>query len=338
MLSSQNSASRYLKLSASIAICDDRYLSRTDLPVRVDQESRQSAVRNLHTDVHRHQSHDRVSAYALFLVVLFLHTNVATCLVNAQDTTLVPADSSATIPSSKVDDTPQAVQESDSEPPKEKARRVYLGRIVAQPMSHRGASWLIRDNRDEEENATESFEQLKLIEGMSVCDLGCGNGYWTIPMAKSVGKTGSVFAVDIQREMLMKLRQRCAKANIINIKPILGKVNNPNLPTDSVDLLLMVDVYHEFSHPESMLWHIRQSLTHEGVVALLEYREEDPRVPIKPLHKMSKKQIMKEYEKNGFKLVREYNKLPWQHLMFFARDDSPLPAIEPVPSKEVLTK
>jgi hypothetical protein len=98
----------------------------------------------------------------------------------------------------------------------------------------------------------------------------------------------------------------------------------------------MVDVYHEFSHPESMLWGIRRSLTPTGVVALLEYREEDPDVPIKPLHKMSKTQIMKEYEQNGFKLVREYNKLPWQHLMFFARDDSPLEEIEPVPAQQVL--
>ena len=98
----------------------------------------------------------------------------------------------------------------------------------------------------------------------------------------------------------------------------------------------MVDVYHEFSHPESMLWEIRNSLTPKGVVALLEYREEDPDVPIKPLHKISKKQIMKEYEKNGFKLVREYNKLPWQHLMFFARDDSPLEKIDPMSAKDAL--
>ncbi len=97
-------------------------------------------------------------------------------------------------------------------------------------------------------------------------------------------------------------------------------VDDPNLPAGQVDLLLMVDVYHEFSHPESMLWGIRRSLKPTGVVALLEYREEDPDVPIKPLHKMSKRQIMKEYEQNGFKLVREYNRLPWQHLMFFARD------------------
>lgn len=223
-----------------------------------------------------------------------------------------------------------------AEPPFEKARRTYLDRIVAQPMSHRGASWLIRPERDDEENASESFQKLDLTPGMTVVDLGCGNGYWSLPMAGTVGKEGRVLAVDIQREMLHKLRARGDRAKLRNIELILGKVNDPRLPANEVDLVLMVDVYHEFSHPESMLWSIRRSLKPEGVVALLEYREEDPTVPIKPLHKMSKRQIMKEYTKNGFKLVKEYNGLPWQHLMFFARDDSPLDEIDPVPAKEVL--
>ncbi len=221
-------------------------------------------------------------------------------------------------------------------PPEEKARRTYLGRIVAQPMGHQGAPWLIRDNRDEEENASDSFVQLNLSEGMVVCDLGCGNGYWTLPMAKKVGERGRILAVDIQREMLQKLRVRSGKAKLRNIEPILGNVDNPNLPAAELDLILMVDVYHEFSHPESMLWHLHRALKPEGVIALLEYREEDPTVPIKPLHKMSKNQIIKEYHANHFKLVKEYNKLPWQHLMFFARDDSPLDSIDPLPTLQVL--
>ena len=155
-------------------------------------------------------------------------------------------------------------------------------------------------------------------------------------MARKVGETGRVLAVDIQAEMLQKLRERSAKFNYTHIEPIRSTVSDPKLPENEVDLLLMVDVYHEFSHPESMLWGIRRSLKPNGVVALLEYREEDPRVPIKPLHKMSKNQILKEYQQNGFKLVREFNELPWQHLMFFARDDSPLPAIEAVPAQQVL--
>jgi SAM-dependent methyltransferase len=132
--------------------------------------------------------------------------------------------------------------------------------------------------------------------------------------------------------MLQQLKARLGRSRIRNVEPVLGDVDDPRLPGDlSLDLVLLVDVYHEFSHPESMLWAIRNSLGPEGVVALLEYREEDPDVPIKPLHKMSKPQIMREYEANGFKLVREYNELPWQHLMFFARDDSPLAEIRPVP-------
>ena len=225
---------------------------------------------------------------------------------------------------------------SESKRPREKARRTYMDRIVAQPMSHMGASWLIRPERDQEENASESFDNLGLKSGMTVVDLGCGNGFWTFPMAKSVSEDGRVLAVDIQKEMLQKLRERGAQLKLDNIEPVWGKVNDPKLPVGEVDMVLMVDVYHEFSHPESMLWSIRRSLKPDGVVALLEYREEDVKVPIKPLHKMSKRQIMKEYQANGFKLVREYNQLPWQHLMFFARDDSPLDAIEPVPSNEVL--
>ncbi|QEG41871.1 class I SAM-dependent methyltransferase [Roseimaritima ulvae] len=234
-------------------------------------------------------------------------------------------------------DQPTAEQSTADKPsaerprPQEKARRAYLGRVVAQPMSHLGAGWLIRPTREQEERPTESLKQLGLEPGMTACDMGCGNGFWTLMMARVVGENGRVLAVDIQPEMLTKLKQRTAQFGIDNVEPILGAVDDPKLPAGEVDLVMMVDVYHEFSHPESMLWSIRRSLKPNGVVALLEYREEDPRVPIKPRHKMSKPQIMKEYHKNGFKLVREYNDLPWQHLMFFARDDSPLEAIEPQP-------
>jgi len=216
--------------------------------------------------------------------------------------------------------------------PVEEPRRTYLERIVATPMSHLGASWLVRPERQAEENVEKAIQHLELKEGLSVCDLGCGNGYWTLPLAQAVGKNGKIYAVDIQPEMLRQLRTRAGKAMLRNVVPVLGAVDDPKLPADvKLDMLLMVDVYHEFSHPESMLWSIRNSLAPEGVIALLEYREEDPNVPIKPLHKMSKRQILREYNANGLKLVRENNDLPWQHLMFFARDDSPLAEIEAEP-------
>lgn len=226
----------------------------------------------------------------------------------------------------------RAVEELPSSKPQEVARRSYLGRVLAEPMSHLGAAWLVRPERELEENATQALQQLRLKPGMTVCDLGCGNGYWTLPLARQVGPQGRVIAVDIQPEMLQQLRMRAGRARLRNVQPILGQVDDPRVPPEaSLDLLLMVDVYHEFSHPQSMLWEIRRALAPEGVVALLEYRQEDPAVPIKPLHKMSKSQIMREYQANGFKLVREFNELPWQHLMFFARDDSPLEEIEPKP-------
>lgn len=216
-------------------------------------------------------------------------------------------------------------------PPEEEAREVYLGRQVAQYMTFHGAGWLIRDTRNREEATDTVMKDLDLKPGMVICDLGCGNGYYTLRFARQVAPRGRVFAVDIQPEMLQLLNARITRSRLDGVEPVLGEIANPKLPEGEIDLVFLADVYHEFSHPESMLYWIRRSLKPEGVVAMVEYREEDPTVPIKPLHKMSKKQIIKEYEANGFKLVREFNGLPIQHLMYFARDDSPLPKIEAEP-------
>lgn len=205
----------------------------------------------------------------------------------------------------------------DTLPP---ARKTYLGRRIAETMGYGGAQWLIRQNREDEERSSDVMKQLELKPGMVVCDLGCGNGYYSLMMAKAVAPGGKVLAVDIQPEMLHLLELRAKELGTDNLEPVLSSVIDPNLPANSIDLLLMVDVYHEFSHPEQMLAGIRQSLTDEGLVALAEYREEDRNVPIKPLHKMSKRQIMREYQANGFRLAKQYDGLPWQHLMFFERD------------------
>ena len=199
----------------------------------------------------------------------------------------------------------------------------YKGRRIARTMHYAGAPWLVRESRDREEDTKQLIKQLKLKPGQSVCDVGCGNGFYTLPMAQAVGEKGRVLAVDIQPEMLKFLRERAKLAELSNIELILGTLVDPRLPKGELDMVLLVDVYHEFSHPEQMLKAIRESLKPTGVVVLAEFRMEDPKVPIKLLHKMSKKQIMKEFPPNGFRLVREYDELPWQHLMYFQRDDAP---------------
>jgi ubiquinone/menaquinone biosynthesis C-methylase UbiE len=200
------------------------------------------------------------------------------------------------------------------------ARQKYMGRTIAATMGYGGAPWLIRETREAEERPSEVIKQLGLKPGMVVCDMGCGNGFYSLLMAKEIAPDGKVLAVDIQPEMLRLLQFRATEQGVNNVELIQSSVIDPKLPKNSVDLVLMVDVYHEFSHPVQMLSGIRECLKEDGLVALLEYRAEDPNVPIKPLHKMSKRQILKEYEANGFKLAKQYDGLPWQHLMFFGRD------------------
>ena len=214
------------------------------------------------------------------------------------------------------------------------ARTRYLGRQIAQTMSFHGAPWLIRSEREAEERPSEAIEQLGLRPGMVVCDLGCGNGYYSLVMAKLVAPTGKVLAVDIQPEMLHLLELRATESGVKNLEPILSTVADPKLPAGTVDLVLLVDVYHDFSHPQQMLAGIREGLKPTGVIALLEYREEDKTVPIKPLHKMSKQQILKEYTANGFKLAKQYDGLPWQHLMFFEKDPTWRPSASSKPEDE----
>lgn len=197
----------------------------------------------------------------------------------------------------------------------------YKGRRIAQTMHWLGAEWLIRDEREREERCSLMLTSLDIKPGMTVCDMGCGNGFYTVQLAKMVGPKGKVFAVDIQPEMLKFLGDRAKKAKVANrIEPVLGELWDPKLPEGKLDLILLVDVYHEFSHPEHMLDAMRKSLAPGGRVVLVEYRGEDPEVPIKPEHKMTKEQIKKELLPNGFKLVKEFDKLPWQHMMWFEKE------------------
>ena len=215
----------------------------------------------------------------------------------------------------------------------------YQGRKIAQTMHYTGAPWLVRESREREEECSTLLKSLHVQEGQTICDLGCGNGFYSLKLAEMVGDEGSILAVDIQQEMLRLLAERAEQAEITNVKPILGTLADPQLPEGEVDLILLVDVYHEFSHPVHQLQAMRKALAPKGRVALVEYREEDPKVPIKPLHKMSKKQILKEWIPNGFKLVEQFDELPWQHVMFLARDDDwegPTPELfeRPTPTQE----
>ncbi len=211
------------------------------------------------------------------------------------------------------------------------ARTEYLGRTIAQTMHFAGAPWLVRDSRERQEECSKLLAALDLKPGQTVCDLGCGNGFYTLKVAGKVLPNGEVLAVDIQQEMLDMLSERADARGVPNIKPILGEFHDPNLPEGKIDLVLLVDVYHEFSHPPEMLIAIRKSLNETGRVALVEFRREDPAVPIKPLHKMDQLQCVKEFRANRFKLVGQYDELPWQHVLFFARDESPLDEQQLVP-------
>lgn len=193
----------------------------------------------------------------------------------------------------------------------------YMGREIAQTMHWKGAGWLLRATREREENAELMLKELKLTEGMEVCDMGSGNGYHSLKMAKMVGEGGKVVAVDAQPEMLEMLKVRAKAEGIENVETVRGEFHDPKLDGRKFDLILMVDVYHEFSYPVQMLAGMRAALKPEGVIVLVEYRGEDDWVPIKKLHKMTKAQVDKEMVANGFKLVRSFDELPWQHLLFY---------------------
>jgi len=193
------------------------------------------------------------------------------------------------------------------------------GRVYARTMSVDGAPWLERREREDEENPDLALRLLRIKKGATVADIGAGSGFITLRMAKIVGPMGKVYASDIQAGMLTLLQQNMARAKVDNVVPVLGTFDDPKLPADSIDLAIMVDVYHEFSEPQKMLQRIRTALKADGRLVLLEYRAEDPNVPILPDHKMTKAQVKQELEHEGFKQSRVYDDLPWQHLFIFTK-------------------
>jgi ubiquinone/menaquinone biosynthesis C-methylase UbiE len=193
------------------------------------------------------------------------------------------------------------------------------GRRFAQTMSVEGADWLDRSERDLEENPDRAIDVLKLEKGSTVADVGAGSGYMTVKLAKKVGPQGKVYANDIQQGMLDLLSKRITKSKLTNVSTVLGTQDDPKLPADTLDLVIMVDVYHELSQPQVMLRHIRDSLKPGGRLVLLEYRKEDPDIPIRPEHKMSVADAKLEVEAEGFKLTKTNEDLPRQHILIFTK-------------------
>lgn len=182
-----------------------------------------------------------------------------------------------------------------------------------------GADWLERNERESEEHPDKALEALKLKPGMVVADVGAGTGYMSLRMAARVGPAGKVYASDIQPEMLRLLRRNAEKAKLANVETVLGTETDPKLPLNAVDLILMVDVYHEFSQPQLMLRKMREALKPDGRMVLLEYRKEDPSIPIRPEHKMSVAEVKMELEAEGFQLSQVIETLPRQHILILTK-------------------
>jgi len=180
-----------------------------------------------------------------------------------------------------------------------------------------GADWLTRPERIEEEQPDRMLASLEIKKGSVVADVGAGVGYHVWRLAEIVGPTGRVIAEDIQEEMLRRLSRNIEQRKLQNVDIVLGTPTNPKLPEKAVDLVLMVDVYHEFADPISMMTHIKKALKPDGRLVLVEFRKEDPQVPIQPLHKMSVEQVRSELESMGFKFQKVIGFLPWQHIIIF---------------------
>ena len=197
--------------------------------------------------------------------------------------------------------------------------KVYLGREIAKVMSFHGADWLERPERIEEERPELLLTALELKAGMTVADIGAGTGYYSWRMAQRVGARGTVYAVDIQPEMIKLLQQQMSKRGAANVKALLGTLTDPGLPPAGIDLALMVDVYHELEYPYEMLAAIVRALKPGGRLVFVEFRAGDAAVPIKALHTMSEAQVRKEAAAHALEWVKTASDLPWQNAVVFRK-------------------
>lgn len=193
------------------------------------------------------------------------------------------------------------------------------GRRIAPVMTMSGADWLDREEREQEEQPEKALAELNLKPGMFIGDVGAGTGFYSIRVAKRVSPGGIVYSNDIQQAMLDRLAANAAARNVTNIVTVLGTESDPRLPAGKLDMVLLVDVYHEFSRPQRMLDRIRNSLKPNGRLVLLEFRKEDPSVPIRPEHEMSVTDVKAEVTPEGYQFEKVVDTLPWQHIIFFRK-------------------
>jgi ubiquinone/menaquinone biosynthesis C-methylase UbiE len=251
---------------------------------------------------------------------LLTHAVLACCLVAgpaaAQDAPAPPAQEAP-----KAKDAPEAKTKARSgrRAPGSAAGRFYMGRPIADVMTYEGADWLVRPEREQEEQPDKMLDALNLKPGDTVADVGAGVGYLSLRIARRVGPKGKVLATDLQPQMLQLLSANAKDAGLKNIQPIRCTVSDPKLPAGQVDLALMVDVYHECPQPKETLLGIRSGLKPAGRLVLVEFRAEDPDVPIKPEHKMTLAQVRKEVEPVGFTFKESLEFLPWQHIIIFEK-------------------
>ena len=196
-------------------------------------------------------------------------------------------------------------------------RHPVSGRRIADVMGHQGAAWLERAEREAEEAPSKAIAALNIRAGHVIADIGAGSGYYSVRLAKAVGPTGRVYATDIQPEMLALLKRKIDHDELSNIELILGGETDTRLPDNSIDLAILVDVYHELSQPQTFLKSVRRALKKDGRLVLVEFRKEDPRVPIREEHKMSVREARMELEAEGFVFDRLIDVLPWQHILIF---------------------
>lgn len=194
----------------------------------------------------------------------------------------------------------------------------YLGREIAYVMGFQGIDWLEGPEREKEENTSKLINNMDIQPNDVIADIGAGSGYHVFKMAPKATK-GNIYAIDIQEEMLFAIQYRAESLNIENVIVSKGSETNVNLPENSIDKVLLVDVYHEFNYPKEMIASIKKALKPNGKIYLIEYRGEDPTVPIKKVHKMTEAQAVKEMKVAGFKLIENITNLPWQHCMVFCK-------------------